>query len=34
VERAVVGLILWDALEDDHLATLIGPWAPFVEGET
>jgi hypothetical protein len=31
VERAVVGLILWDELEDDHLARLIGRWAPFVE---
>jgi hypothetical protein len=33
VERAVVGLILWDELEDEDLATLIGRWAPFVEGE-
>ena len=31
VERAVVGLILWDELEDEHLATLIGRWAAFVE---
>ena len=33
VERAVVGLILWDELEDEDLATLIGRWAPFVEGD-
>lgn len=33
VERAVVGLILWDELEDDQIAALIGPWATFVEGE-
>jgi hypothetical protein len=33
VERAVVGLILWDELDDEHLATLIGRWAPFVEDE-
>jgi len=34
VERAVVGLILWDELEEEHLAALIGRWAPFVESET
>ena len=33
VERAVVGLILWDELDDEHLATLIGRWAPFVDDE-
>ena len=33
VERAVVGLILWDALDERDLAALIGRWAPFVEGE-
>lgn len=33
VERAVVGLILWDELDDDHLGTLIGRWAPFIEDE-
>ena len=33
VERAVVGLILWDELEEEHLAALIGRWAPFVESE-
>ena len=31
VERAVVGLILWDELEDAHVGALIGRWAPFVE---
>ncbi|HEX3264389.1 MAG TPA: hypothetical protein VHR16_01865 [Candidatus Limnocylindrales bacterium] len=31
VERAVVGLILWDELSDEHLGALIGRWAPFVE---
>ena len=31
VERAVVGLIIWDELDDSHLAALIGRWAPFVE---
>ena len=34
VERAVVGLILWDELDDEHLAALIGLWAPFVEDES
>lgn len=31
VERAVVGLILWDELGDDDRAALIGPWAAVVE---
>jgi hypothetical protein len=31
VERAVVGLILWDQLDDAHLGALIGRWAPYVE---
>ena len=31
VERAVVGLVLWDELDDRDIAALIGPWAPFVE---
>jgi len=30
VERAVVGLILWDELEPDDLAALIGPWGAHV----
>ena len=29
---AVVGLILWDELDDAHLAVLIGRWALYVEG--
>ena len=33
VERAVVGLILSDELEVEHLAALIGRWAPFGESE-
>jgi hypothetical protein len=33
VERAVVGLVLWDELDEKDLATLIGRWAPFVDGE-
>jgi hypothetical protein len=32
VERAVVGLILWDDLEPDDLAALLGPWSALVEG--
>jgi hypothetical protein len=32
IERAVVGLILWDELEDDDRAALLGPWGAFVEG--
>ncbi len=31
VERAIVGLILWDELEPDDLGALIGPWGGFVE---
>jgi hypothetical protein len=31
VERAVVGLILWDDLEPDDRAALLGPWSAFVE---
>jgi hypothetical protein len=31
VERAVVGLILWDELDDAHVGALVGRWAPFVE---
>jgi hypothetical protein len=31
VERAIVGLILWDELESDGLAALIGPWGGVVE---
>jgi hypothetical protein len=31
VERAVVGLILWDELDADDLAALFGPWSAFVE---
>ena len=31
VERAVVGLILWDQLDDEHVGALIGRWAPYVE---
>lgn len=31
VERAVVGLILWDELDEASLGALIGRWAPFVE---
>jgi hypothetical protein len=27
VERAVVGLILWDELDADDLAALLGPWS-------
>jgi len=30
VERAVVGLILWDDLDPDDLGALIGPWGAFV----
>lgn len=32
VERAVVGLILWDELDADDRAALIGPWHIFLEG--
>jgi hypothetical protein len=31
VERAIVGLILWDELEPDDLAALIGPWGAYLE---
>ena len=31
-ERAVVGLILWDELEEDERAALLGPWGAFIEG--
>ncbi len=31
VERAVVGLILWDELEDEDRVALVGPWLAFVE---
>jgi hypothetical protein len=31
VERAVVGLILWDELEPDDRAALLGPWSAFLE---
>lgn len=31
VERAVVGLILWDELDDEHVGRLIGRWAPYVD---
>lgn len=31
VERAVVGLILWDELDADELAALLGPWSAFVD---
>ena len=30
VERAVVGLILWDELDDDDRMALLGPWALMV----
>jgi hypothetical protein len=31
VERATVGLILWDELDEDDRAALIGPWSAFIE---
>jgi hypothetical protein len=31
VERAVVGLVLWDELSEEDLGALIGRWAPFVD---
>ena len=31
VERAIVGLILWDELEPDDLAALIGPWGAYMD---
>jgi hypothetical protein len=33
VERAVVGLILWDELEPEHRAVLLGPWGSVAEAE-
>jgi hypothetical protein len=32
VERAVVGLILWEELPDDARYELIGPWLAMIEG--
>lgn len=32
IERAVVGLILWDELEVNDRAALLGPWGAVVEG--
>ena len=31
VERAVVGLILWDDLDADERAALLGPWSAFLD---
>ena len=31
VERAVVGLILWDELDPDDRAALLGPWSAFLD---
>jgi hypothetical protein len=31
VERAVVALILWDELDEDDQAALVGPWGAFVD---
>ena len=31
VERAIVGLILWDELDPDDLAALLGPWTSYVD---
>ena len=31
VERAVVGMILWDELEPDDLAALLGPWSGAID---
>lgn len=31
VERAVVGLILWDELDADDRAALLGPWGAFLD---
>jgi hypothetical protein len=37
IERAVVGLILWDELEDEDRVALLGPWArsviPLIEAD-
>jgi hypothetical protein len=32
VERAVVGLVLWDELDPDDRAALVGPWSSYLEG--
>ena len=32
VERAVVGLVLWDELEADDRAALVGPWSSYLDG--
>jgi hypothetical protein len=34
VERAVVALILWDELDVDDRAALLGPWGAVVQGES
>lgn len=31
LERAVVGLIVWDALDEEHLGALLGPWAETLD---
>lgn len=31
VERAVVGLILWEELDPDDRAALVGPWGNFID---
>ena len=31
VERAVVGLILWDELDEDDRAALLGPWGAYLQ---
>jgi hypothetical protein len=31
VERAVVGLILWDELDEEDRAALVGPWGAFID---
>lgn len=31
LERAVVGIILWDGIEEEHLGALLGPWAEMVD---
>ena len=31
VERVVVGLILWDELDEDDQVALLGPWGAFVD---
>ncbi len=30
LERAVVAVILWDTLDNEHLGALVGPWADTV----